>query len=277
MAPASPPPMRPSRTTSAPAASASPTHALGALARVRADHRADVGGGVGAGAGGQRLGGGPERFADLVLAGPRRRRRPAPSRPGSAVRRLRRTSPGSPAWTSPGRRRASRPASSWRRPAPARACRSRRRGWRSCGRSRPGRRTRSRRCRRASRIDADGVAGAVDEVDDAGREDLALGDQLEDPLRGPGVALGRLEDEAVAAGDAKGRNQSGIIAGKLNGVIAATTPTGWRTISTSRPRATPSRFSPLIRCGMRDRGLDRLDPAADLAERRRRASCPCRR
>ena len=27
---------------------------------------------------------------------------------------------------------------------------------------------------------------------------------------------------------AKGRNQSGIIAGKLNGVIAATTPTGWR-------------------------------------------------
>ena len=34
---------------------------------------------------------------------------------------------------------------------------------------------------------------------------------------------------------AKGRNQSGIIAGKLNGVIAATTPTGWRTSSTSTP------------------------------------------
>ena len=49
---------------------------------------------------------------------------------------------------------------------------------------------------------------------------------------------------------AKGRNQSGIIAGKLNGVIAATTPTGWRTISTSTPRATPSRFSPFSRWGI---------------------------
>ncbi len=46
-----------------------------------------------------------------------------------------------------------------------------------------------------------------------------------------------------------GRNQSGIIAGKLNGVIAATTPTGCRTSSTSIPRAAPSRFSPFIRCG----------------------------
>ena len=46
---------------------------------------------------------------------------------------------------------------------------------------------------------------------------------------------------------AYGRNQSGIIAGKLNGVIAAQTPTGWRTSSTSTPVATPSRFSPLRR------------------------------
>ena len=43
---------------------------------------------------------------------------------------------------------------------------------------------------------------------------------------------------------ANGRNQSGIIAGKLNGVMAATTPTGCRTISTSTPPATCSRFSP---------------------------------
>ena len=49
---------------------------------------------------------------------------------------------------------------------------------------------------------------------------------------------------------ANGRNQSGIIAGKLNGVIAPTTPTGWRTSSTSTPPATPSRFSPLSRCGI---------------------------
>ncbi len=45
-------------------------------------------------------------------------------------------------------------------------------------------------------------------------------------------------------------NHSGIIAGKLNGVIAATTPTGWRISSTSTPVATPSRFSPLSRCGI---------------------------
>ena len=49
---------------------------------------------------------------------------------------------------------------------------------------------------------------------------------------------------------ANGRNHKGIIAGKLNGVIAATTPTGWRTSSTSTPLATPSRFSPLSRCGI---------------------------
>ena len=49
---------------------------------------------------------------------------------------------------------------------------------------------------------------------------------------------------------ANGRNHSGIIAGKLNGVIAATTPTGWRTISTSTPPPTPSRFSPLSRWGI---------------------------
>ena len=49
---------------------------------------------------------------------------------------------------------------------------------------------------------------------------------------------------------AKGRNQRGIIAGKLNGVIAATTPTGWRICSTSTPLATPSRFSPFSRWGI---------------------------
>ena len=55
---------------------------------------------------------------------------------------------------------------------------------------------------------------------------------------------------ALPQATAKGRNQSGIIAGKLNGVIAATTPTGWRTSSTSSPLAIPSRFWPFIRWGM---------------------------
>ena len=54
---------------------------------------------------------------------------------------------------------------------------------------------------------------------------------------------------ALPHASANGRNHSGIIAGKLNGVIAATTPTGWRSMCTSTPRATRSRFSPLSRCG----------------------------
>ena len=58
-----------------------------------------------------------------------------------------------------------------------------------------------------------------------------------------------LSTNVLPQATANGRNQSGIIAGKLNGVIAAITPTGWRTISTSSPVATPSRLSPLSMCG----------------------------
>ena len=35
---------------------------------------------------------------------------------------------------------------------------------------------------------------------------------------------------------ANGRNQNGTIAGKLNGTIAAHTPTGWRIVSASMLR-----------------------------------------
>src|ERR1019366_4501361 len=43
---------------------------------------------------------------------------------------------------------------------------------------------------------------------------------------------------------AKGRNQNGTIAGKLNGTIAAHTPTGWRTVSQSTPPGTFSSTRP---------------------------------
>ena len=66
---------------------------------------------------------------------------------------------------------------------------------------------------------------------------------------------------------AKGRNQSGIIAGKLNGVIAATTPTGWRTSSTSTPAGDPLEVLALQQVRDRGRRLDRLDAAPDLAAR----------
>ncbi len=48
---------------------------------------------------------------------------------------------------------------------------------------------------------------------------------------------------------AKGRNQNGTIAGKLNGTIAAQTPTGWRIVSQSTFVATSSRMRPCIVCG----------------------------
>jgi hypothetical protein len=69
-------------------------------------------------------------------------------------------------------------------------------------------------------------------------EHARLVDQLEDPHGRERVLLGWLEDELFPQATANGRNQSGIIAGKLNGVGAATTPTGCRTISTSTPPAT---------------------------------------
>ena len=43
--------------------------------------------------------------------------------------------------------------------------------------------------------------------------------------------------------------QSGIIAGKLNGVMPATTPRGWRSEWTSMPDPASSENSPLSRCG----------------------------
>ena len=49
---------------------------------------------------------------------------------------------------------------------------------------------------------------------------------------------------------ANGRNHIGTIAGKLNGVIAAHTPTGWRIVSQSTFVATDSSVRPCIVCGI---------------------------
>ena len=48
---------------------------------------------------------------------------------------------------------------------------------------------------------------------------------------------------------ANGKNQNGTIAGKLNGTIAAHTPTGWRIVSASMFRETSSRMRPCIVVG----------------------------
>ena len=52
--------------------------------------------------------------------------------------------------------------------------------------------------------------------------------------------------QAIAIGDI----QSGIMAGKLNGVMPAQTPRGWRTEYMSMPAPTVSVNSPFRRCGM---------------------------
>ena len=49
---------------------------------------------------------------------------------------------------------------------------------------------------------------------------------------------------------ANGRNQNGTIAGKLNGTIAAQTPTGWRIVSASMLRETSSSTRPCIVVGI---------------------------
>jgi hypothetical protein len=49
---------------------------------------------------------------------------------------------------------------------------------------------------------------------------------------------------------ANGRNQNGTIAGKLNGTIAAQTPTGWRIVSQSTFRDTSSITRPCIVVGI---------------------------
>ena len=49
---------------------------------------------------------------------------------------------------------------------------------------------------------------------------------------------------------ANGRNQNGTIAGKLNGTIAAHTPTGWRIVSASMLRETSSSTRPCIVVGI---------------------------
>ena len=58
---------------------------------------------------------------------------------------------------------------------------------------------------------------------------------------------------------------SGIMAGKLNGVMPATTPSGWRIEYMSMPGPAPSVNSPFMQ--MRDAGaeLDHLDAALDVA------------
>ncbi len=76
--------------------------------------------------------------------------------------------------------------------------------------------------------------------------------------------------------DRDGKNHSGTIAGKLNGLMMPTTPSGWRSVYTSTPVETFSEYSPLARCANVAGELDDLEAARDLAQQRRRAPCRAR-
>ena len=69
---------------------------------------------------------------------------------------------------------------------------------------------------------------------------------------------------------------SGIIAGKLNGVIPATTPSGWRIENMSMPGPAPSVYSPFRRCGapMQNSATSRPRTTSPLASGR---VLPCSR
>ncbi len=66
----------------------------------------------------------------------------------------------------------------------------------------------------------------------------------------PGSRVGGLSTKVLPVASATGDIHSGIITGKLNGVMPATTPTGWRKEYTSIPVAAWSEYSPLSSVGM---------------------------
>ncbi len=77
---------------------------------------------------------------------------------------------------------------------------------------------------------------------------------------------------AIATGDI----HSGIIAGKLNGVMPATTPTGWRKEYTSMPVAACSENSPLSSCGMPQANSTTSSPRA-ISPLESESTLPCSR
>jgi hypothetical protein len=149
----------------------------------------------------------------------------------------------------------------------------------------------------AERLDALAVRGAVrvDVLGDGRRADEADGSDarmsrmlstaslspwttLKTPLGRPACwsisasrmeALGSRSDglrmKALPQAMARGAIQSGTMAGKLNGVMPATTPSGWRSDQESMPEPTCSVNSPLEE--LRDAGgeLDVFEGAGGLA------------
>ena len=76
---------------------------------------------------------------------------------------------------------------------------------------------------------------------------------------------------------ATGNIHIGTMAGKLNGVMPATTPSGWRSEWLSTRVPTFSVTSPFSRLRGAGREFDHLDAAGQFAQRHRTAPCHARR
>ena len=198
----------------------------------------------------------------------RRRPRPRPRSPCSARRpsRRRRRSSASDRLRR-GRRRASRPCGSWRRRAPARACRAPRRARRcSCAIGvEPTKLTAAHLRMLEQRVDR--VLVALHDVEHAvGQAGLARAARASssDARR---IALATASARSVLPqAIAIGNIHIGTIAGKLNGVMPAHTPSGWRSDQLSMPVPTWSVNSPFSSCGM---------PQANSTTSMPRVTSPC--
>ena len=90
------------------------------------------------------------------------------------------------------------------------------------------------------------------------------------------VAFAGLENERFPVARAIGSIHNGTMAGKLKGVMPATTPSGWRKDQLSMPVPTCSVNSPLSKWGYRWQ-IRRLPDRASLLRGRRRVPCRARR
>ena len=96
----------------------------------------------------------------------------------------------------------------------------------------------------------DRLLAAVDEVDDPGGSASIESRSSKTRSTASGSCSDGLRMNVFPHAMANGRNQSGTMKGKLNGVMPAKTPIGWRSMSESIPRETSSRFAPCISDGM---------------------------
>ena len=111
----------------------------------------------------------------------------------------------------------------------------------------------------------DRLAASVNEVDDARREDLLLVDQLAHPGRGPRVTLGRLQDEGVPAGDGVGQEPERDHRREVERCDRGDHADRLADHLDVEAGRDPLERLALEQVGDRRRGLDGLDPAPDLA------------